>query len=393
MLRLPPFLHVTWQLASITVFSFLAFVCIGLPLAVVPGFVHDTLGYSTVIAGISIGIQYFSTLLSRPLAGRLADSWGGKRSVSTGLLGIFVSGLLALAATSLSHQAHLSLVILLISRILLGVTQGMIGVAVISWGIHKLGSDETARVISWNGIAAYGGMAAGAPLGVWAASHWGLLSMGSALMLLSLLGLLMLWRMAAPPVINGVRMSFRSVLGKMTPFGLGLALASIGFGTLTTFITLYYSSLQWTGAAYCLSAFGGAFVLARLLFMGTIKRFGGFKVTFVCLGIEAAGLALLWLAPSPNMALVGSALAGFGLSLVYPALAVVALANIPASSRGGALSAFSVFFDLALGLAGPLMGAIAAGYGYPAIFLCSALMASTGLLLTLYLAYRAHLRL
>ncbi|MNQ54880.1 major facilitator superfamily transporter [compost metagenome] len=70
----------------------------------------------------------------------------------------------------------------------------------------------------------------------------------------------------------------------------------------------------------------------------------------------------------------GAALTGFGLSLVYPALDVEAVTRIPAASRSSAL-----------GIAGPLMGAIASLAGFAAIFLVAALMALTGMLLSLWL--------
>jgi hypothetical protein len=45
--------------------------------------------------------------------------------------------------------------------------------------------------------------------------------------------------------------------------------------------------------------------------------------------IEAAGQALIWLAPWPTLALFGAAVAGFGYSLVYPGFGVEAVRNAP----------------------------------------------------------------
>lgn len=381
---------ITRQIVSIVSFTFLGFLCIGIPIAVVPGYVHEQLGFGTVIAGLTIGVQYLSTLLSRPMAGRIADSLGTKKATVYGLAGIVASGLLTLLATSLQSLPLLSLIILLAARVLLGVTQGVVGVSVISWGIGQVGGEHTARVISWNGIAAYGGIAIGAPLGVLMVDSLGLWSMGSALMLLAALGLLFIRRKPSVPVLAGERLPFRSVLWHMLPYGTGLALASIGYGTLTTFVTLYYSSRGWGGAAYCLTAFGIAFIAARLLFINAIKHHGGFNVAITCMVIETIGLLLLWLAPSPTFALLGATLTGFGLSLVYPALGVEAIERIPATSRGAGLSAYGLFFDLALGMAGPLMGAVALGYGYPSIFFSAALLALAGVLLSLTLARAKH---
>ena len=118
--------------------------------------------------------------------------------------------------------------------------------------------------------------------------------------------------------------------------------------------------------------------MSRLLFVNAVNRFGGYNVAIACMATEVLGLTLLWLAPSPAWALVGAGLTGFGLSLVYPALGVEAIQQVPSSSRGAGLGAYAVFFDLALAIAGPVMGTVAAHQGYASIFCVAALLALSG---------------
>ncbi|SDI44342.1 MFS transporter [Pseudomonas panipatensis] len=383
---------VTLQIVSIVSFTFLLFLCIGFLLPVLPGFVHHELGFGATTAGLVIGAQYLSTLASRPLAGRLTDTRGAKRAVLYGLLALGAGGLLVLLATSLQALVWVSLALLLLSRLLIGFAQGLLGIGTASWGIARVGAQNTAKVISWNGIVCYGGIALGAPLGVILSSRLGLWSLGSGILLLAGIGLLLARGKAPAPIVQGTRMAFVAVLGRVLPYGLCVALGSIGFGSLATFITLYYGSRGWADPAWCLSLFGISFVGARLLFSGCINRFGGFNVAVACLLLESVGLLLLWQAPSPAFALLGSALTGAGLSLVYPALGVEAVLRIPASSRSSALGAYALFFDLALGIAGPLMGAIAAQAGYAAIFLVAALLAIAGFAVCLWLSRHTRQR-
>ena len=111
-------LAVTLQVVSIVLFTFIGYLNIGIPLAVLPGYVHNQLGYGTVIAGLVISLQYLATLLSRPLAGRLADSLGSKQATVYGLLGIMASGALTVLATALYQQPMVSLLVLVVARII-----------------------------------------------------------------------------------------------------------------------------------------------------------------------------------------------------------------------------------------------------------------------------------
>ncbi|MDD0972474.1 MFS transporter [Pseudomonas fontis] len=380
---------VTLQILSIVFYTFIAFLCIGLPIAVLPGHVHDQLGFSAVVAGLTIGLQYLSTLLSRPMAGRLVDSLGTKKAIVYGLLGIAGAGLLTWVSALLMSLPLTSLLVLLGGRVLLGIAQGLIGVGTLSWGIGEVGAEHTARVISWNGIASYGAIAIGAPAGVILAGELGFASLGLALLAFALLALMVVRNKPSLAVVRGERLPFWAAFARVAPCGVGLTLASIGYGTLTTFVTLFYLERGWSGAAWCLSAFGICFILSRLLFVNAVNQWGGYRVAVVCMAVEALGLALLWLAPSPVLALLGAGLTGFGLSLVYPALGVEAIKQVPSSSRGAGLGAYAVFFDLALAIAGPLMGAIAAHLGYAWIFCVAALLSLAGIALTLLLLRRS----
>jgi MFS family permease len=380
---------VTLQVVSIVLFTFIGYLNIGIPLAVLPGYVHTDLGFGAVTAGLVISVQYLATLLSRPYASRIIDNHGSKKAVIIGLTGCGLSGIFMLFADWLDSWPMVSLISLFAGRLVLGSAESLVGSGSISWGIGRVGGANTAKVISWNGIASYGALAIGAPLGVLLVNALGLWSMGVSIMLLASLGVALAWKKTPAPIVHGERMPFLHVLGRVLPHGTGLALGSIGFGTIATFITLYYASHAWPNAVLCLSLFGGCFIFARLLFGNMINRIGGFRVAIGCLSVETLGLLLLWLAPDPSLALAGAALTGFGFSLVFPALGVEAVNLVPASNRGAAVGAYSLFIDLSLGITGPLAGAVAAGFGFASIFLFAALASLSGLALSVYLYKQA----
>lgn len=380
---------VTARILSAVVFTFVCYFSIGIPLAVLPGFVHMNLGYATVLAGLAVSAQYLATLLSRPHAGRMADAMGPKRTVIAGLIVLALSGLFLALAALVPTMPALSLALVLMSRLGLGFAESWVSTGSITWGIGGIGGEHTARVISWNGIATYGGIALGAPLGVKLAADHGFMALGILTFALGLVALpLAFWKARVPPS-HGERLPFKSVLSRVMPYGVGLALGSIGFGSLSTFVALYYASRGWADAALSLSVFGGCFIGMRLVFGNTIGRFGGYRVAIASLLVECAGLAMLWLGDTPHLALAGAALTGSGFALIFPALGVEAVGRVSMHNRGAALGAYSVFLDVALGLTGPVGGWVAGRFDYPAIFLLAgvASLAAVALSLSLYLRF------
>jgi MFS family permease len=361
----------------------LCYFAIGLPMAVLPGVVHLQLHFNTVLAGLAISAQYVATVLSRPQAGRMADTVGARSTVLSGLIASAASGLCLFACGFLGSFPGFGplacLAVMFLSRLILGFGESWLATGSSLWGIARVGQEHTARVISWSGICSYGGLAIGAPVGVWIEHSWGLRGVGLASAITSVIGLVAAYPIGEVEVTEGEPLAFREVLARIAPHGLSLALATTGFGTIASFMVLFYAHNHWSNAAYALTSFGVAFILARLTFGHTIDRWGGFPVAFVCLTVEIAGLVFLWLARDPALAFAGAAFTGFGFSLVFPALGVEAVNCVTPENRGSALGVFTAFADLSLGLIGPVIGLIVAGFGYSPIFLFAALMAAAAL--------------
>ena len=374
------------QILSYTYFTLICYLSIGLPLAILPAYVHLRMGYSAALAGSVISIQYIATFLSRPWAGRISDNAGAKVSVQWGMSACLASGALLLFA-ALLHRSPiwLSLAALMASRLALGVGESLGSTGATLWGITAAGPEHTAKVISYNGIGTYGGLALGAPLGVVMEQHWGLASIGVLTLVLCGISLMVATAKKPIAVMPGEHLPFRDVLGRVTPHGMGLALGGVGYSVLATFVTLFYASRHWDGAALCLTSFGVAFITARLLFIQAINRFGGFPVSMTCLAVESMGVAMMWLAHSPRTAFAGAGLTGFGFSLVFPALGVEAVKRVPEFNRGTALGVYTGFSDVSFFLVGPTAGAVIGEFGYASAFLFALLcvLASLGIVVVL----------
>jgi predicted MFS family arabinose efflux permease len=263
----------------------------------------------------------------------------------------------------------LSFTVLIVSRLALGVGESLGSTGATLWGITSAGQEHTAKVIGLNGISTYGGMALAAPLGVILDQQWGLKSIGMLTILIGAVSFAIAWRKQPVAVEPGEHMPFRHVLGRVAPHGMGLALAGVSYSVLATFVTLFYANRHWSGAALCLTAFGIGFIAVRLLFIKTISHYGGFPVAIASLVVVCAGMVLLWQAATPWMALAGAALGGLGFSLIFPAIGVEAVKQVPEFSRGTALGVYTAFSDVSFFLVGPIAGAIIGFYGYASVFL------------------------
>ncbi|MBP2196969.1 MFS transporter [Pantoea cypripedii] len=373
------------RIVSVLIFTFFCYLSVGLPLAVLPGFVHNQLGFSSFMAGLIISVQYFATLMSRPHSGRLADRFGPKRVVMLGLICCGMSGVLSIVAALCRDLPVLSLLLLALGRVFLGVGESFSSTGSTLWGMNIVGPLQTARVISWNGVATYFAMAIGAPLGVLLNQWFGISGFAGLVVLMGIVGFVLAYQKPPVSVTAGVRIPFHRVVSRVWLFGLALGFGTIGFGVISTFITLYFASRDWSGAAFALTVFSLGFVIVRLGFGRYITRFGGLKVSLVSFVLECAGLLLIWQADSAWLVDLGAFLTGAGFSLIFPALGVEAVKQVQQQDQGSALGTYSAFLDLGLGLTGPVAGLLISHWGMQSVYLAAALMVLGAFLITLRL--------
>jgi MFS family permease len=361
-------------LMPIMIAVLIAFLVIGLALPVLPLHVHQGLGLGTFVVGLVAGSQFTASLISRVWSGHYADSRGAKRAVVAGLLAAAVAGLFYLLSLRFVGTPSISVTILLFGRALLGGAESFIITGAVTWGLGLVDPRSAGKVIAWIGMAMFAALALGAPLGTTLYATGGFVAVAVATVLVPAVTVLLVAPLSSIPPQRGVRPSLLKVVGAVWMPGLGSAFSSIGFGAMIAFSSLLSAHRGWSPIWLVFSVFAVSLVAARVVFGDTPDRLGGARVALVCVLIEAAGLALVWLAPGRACAALGAALAGFGYSLVYPGLGAEAVRRVPPQSRGLAMGGYTAFLDVALGCGSPALGLIGSAAGLGSVFLASTLV-------------------
>ena len=358
----------TAAFAGIFVVTLLGLISVGATLPVLPRYVKGPLGGGDLEVGIVTGAFAFTGLACRPLAGHLADRRGRKPVVIIGALLTAGAGLLYFIPAGVPG--------LIVARLFLGAGEGMVYTAGSAWVVDLAPPDRRGRIIGLYGLAIWGGLTLGPPIGE---------------LILHATSFDLVWAFAAGAPILGTAIaarlpeSFRPhddaeyerrlIAHEALRPGLGLSLATVGYATVAAFIVLHLNQRGIGHGAEVFTAFAATVVAMRIIGGGLPDRIGPLRCAAAAGLVEAAGLATIALAQGLAATLAGAIAMGAAFSLLFPSLALVVLDRVPEERRGVAMGTFTAFFDLGVGLGGPLAGAATALGGYPAAFWAASICA------------------
>jgi MFS family permease len=376
----------------LTLALFLSYLCVAMSLPVTSLYVTTKLGVGNAFAGLAVGVAFVSTIMTRGMAGRIADHRGGKYCTIHGLWIYALAGFVCAAANWSGFSTPLAYGVLIVGRLLLGVGESLALVGLIAWCFGIMGPLRSGRVLALIGMGMYGAFAVGSPIGILLFDRTGFTGVMAACALVPLVGLVMVVPVAAVAVHIGERATFWRIIGRIWEPGAALGLAGVGFAAIGAFMPLLFLHQGWSHAGLGLTCFGAAFVLVRVLFGHMPDRAGGIRVALVSTAVEAVGQYLLWTAVTPGMALAGAFLTGLGCSLMFPAMGIEVVRRIPPHLRGTAMGGLAAFQDLAYGGTGPVTGLLADRFGYSSVFLIGGLAASLGFALVIAIARKDRAR-
>ncbi|MGH8982416.1 MAG: MFS transporter, partial [Acidimicrobiia bacterium] len=303
----------------------LYFVALGMLLPVVPLYVGDRLGGGPAEVGIAVGSLFVGAVLLRPYVGRLGDRIGRRILIIGGAFVVAVSTALSGVVAALPFLVGV--------RLVTGLGEAAFFVGAATMVTDLAPATRRGEAVSYWSVAIYGGLAAGPALGefVLGDDRFGLvfvvaagIALGAALLGL---GTAEVERPEEGPT-SGPLWN-RAALGPGAVLFLGLA----GLAAFLAFARLYADDLGMAGAESVFLLYGGLVLVVRIIGARLPDVLGPRRAGTGALVTTAAGMAVMGAWRSPAGLLVGTAVFAAGMSLLYPALLLLALDSAPDAER------------------------------------------------------------
>jgi hypothetical protein len=305
--------------------ALLCYAALGAVLRTLPAHLTE-LGAGPFAIGLAVGAPSLTGLVARPGGGRLADRLGPRTILRLGAL-LMAAGVAPAAVDQVTAQV--------LSRLAVGVGEGLMMSAAVLWLLRIAGPERRGRALGHIGLANYGGLTVG-PLLADALNGF-----ESVLWLAAALPLVAVARLPQAPEPLAPRAASTGLLRATLRPGLGLMLVNVGYAAMLAF-----------GGA--VAAFAITVIAARLLGAGIPDRYGARATLTVATVTAATGLVVLAAGAVPGVVLLGA-----GQALAVPALGLLALRRVPAAHHGAAAGTFFAWFDAGVGLGGPAAGLLA----------------------------------
>ena len=342
---------------------FCGYLAFGAALQALPAYVPEKFGGGALASGTAVGIAFLATACGRPFAGWLADG-GWSRPV------VLVGGVLT-AAGGLGQLIAPNLVVLLAARLVMGAGEAALFSAALPWVLAGTRVAQRGRVAGWFGLSMWGGLAGGPVIAslvgdrVW----WTVVGLAGGSMVL-------VFTTRADPgrVEQLVRIRrVRDLLPVDVPLpGATIGLAAYCYGTVAALLVLRLRADGIGVDGVALTVFGVAFLVVRFAGSPAVDRYGGRAVAASTVVVEVLALVGVAFAGGTASALVFTALAGFGLALIYPACVSITLDRVRGLRPGVSMGVMTSFWDLGVMAAGPLGGLVASRFGFSTAFLVAA---------------------
>lgn len=349
----------------------------------------ESLGASNTTIGLIMGAYLFTTMFFRPWAGRIIQMHGPIKVLRIILI---VNGFALILYTITGLEGYL------IARILQGVSTAFFSMALQIGIIDSLPEKDRSQGISLYSLFTYmpGILGPVLALGIWQTGDMNYFTM--VMIAIAIFTGVFGYgtkmdqgsdQTAANQTEQSESMfkSFGQLVTNPILFKCSMLMlvASMVFGAVTTFIPLYASELKNGNAGIYLMLQAGTVVLARFALRKKIPSDGKWHSSFMMRNMLLLTLAAQCVSFSVTGGAVffylGSILMGTAQALIYPTLTTYLTFVLPQKSRNMLIGLFIAMADLGISLGGVIMGPIADFTSYSMMYMISAGLGATMIIL------------
>jgi MFS family permease len=326
------------------------------------------LGGSTSEAGLFLGFLTYSSALSAPITGSLADRVGPRRM-------LIVAGI-ALTVFSAVYAAIPSFKVLLALVLVHGVFWSGLLTGSAAYMTNMLPASRRAEGIAYWGLATIAAIAVAPPIGFWLFQYgWWAICLSAAA--LNLIMAVIAWKLPPELPAHAPRGHGRRLIEwRVLILAFTLFLYSFGYGGITSFTALYADANHVTPKGIYLTTLALVILVTRPL-SGRLGDTYGYRRVFVpCLLLITIGLGLMAFGGTRPWLVASALVFGAGFGTAYPAFAGYVMRQVPAWRRGAAFGAILACFDTGIGTGSTSMGWIIEHYGFPRAFAVAALLSA-----------------
>ncbi|MEC7404143.1 MAG: MFS transporter [Actinomycetota bacterium] len=350
----------------------LYFLGLNMTLSVLPLFVEGELGGTDAQVGIAVSSFGLAAACIRPVIGPLGDRHGRQRLIVSGAI---VAGLATIATATAT-----SLGMVIAFRALAGLGEAAVFVGAAS-AAQDLATDERrGEAASYFSLAIYSSLFLGPPLGEWISETFStdtawVLAGGLAVVAAST-GIVAPGAPAEPPPKPERRVLLhRAALRPGAVLFLGL----LGYTGFLAFAALHAEEVGIANTGTVFTVFALVIIFLRIFAAKLPDQLGPIRTSRISLSCGAIGLAVLAVWTEPVGVYVGAAILAVAQSFLFPALFALVVDDAPDAERSHAISTLSMFFDLAFGLGGPVIGLVSDTFDRSTAFAVSAGIATFAL--------------
>lgn len=335
----------------------------------------EALGGSRLMIGFTMGACEATAVATRLLFSTRMDRIGRKRVLAAG-------GSCLAAGCFLFCLVRRADALPIFLRILIGAGYGAILTASFTIVADMSPPHRLAEGLGTLGIGAMVGQGVGPWIGYRLVAAYGFTALFAAAGILALFGLgitLLMRESTSPEFCLAYRSGYRHRLSGAFPWLMAITLFyAAGRGSIISFFSDFAHDRGIENAGLFFLSFSAAAVAGRALGGRAIDRTGRLRMLVPSVALFAAGLVSIPLIDSLRPMVLSGALCGLGQAFIYPVLISLAAGQANACDLGLTIGIFTAVFDAGLGFGSFLWGALAASFGYPAMYLSAASLAASG---------------